>query len=84
MKWWWLSFCDGSLPEGTQFLGAAVVDGETFADAIIRAHRLGCNPGGEVMFVEIPEDALPAPSYRHRLLDRATAERCGPVDSTAG
>lgn len=29
---WWLSFCDAERPEGTQFLGAAIVD-VTAADA---------------------------------------------------
>ena len=51
---WWLSFCDGSLPKGSQWLGACIVHAETFLDAVRVAHRLGCNPGGQVAGGEIP------------------------------
>ena len=48
LAWWYLSFCDPGKPKGTQFLGACTVQAHGMADAITRAHRLGCNPGGEV------------------------------------
>lgn len=55
--WWWLSFADGDKPRGSQFLGCAVVDGRTMADAMARAWRIGCNPGGEVLATPFPADA---------------------------
>lgn len=44
---WWLSFCDPELPEGSQFMGACMVPGRGFANAVRVAHALGLNPGGE-------------------------------------
>jgi hypothetical protein len=49
MSKYWLSFCDVMMPEGRQFLGVAIVWGQTLEHAIRRAHILGCNPGGTVM-----------------------------------
>ena len=45
----WLSFADGDLPEGKQFLGGIVVEGEDIIQATLRTHWLKLNPGGEVM-----------------------------------
>ncbi len=53
MSYFWLSFADGDLPKGQQFLGACIVQAETNIDAVTKAHLLGINPGGEVMMVEI-------------------------------
>jgi hypothetical protein len=53
---WWLSFCDPHRPDGAQFLGACIVGGLDIATAAMSAHALGCNPGGEVMGVEMPEE----------------------------
>lgn len=47
-NWWWLSFCDAKKPAGSQFLSAALVPADTFADAITNAWVLGVNPGGDV------------------------------------
>lgn len=99
LKTFWLSFCDASLPTGSQFLGACVVDvtGDEAEDALIeialkfplaregadwisaasrKAHALGCNPGGEMMSAEIPQNH-PMLTYYTRgvLMDRATIER---------
>jgi hypothetical protein len=49
----WLSFADPSRPKGSHFIGACVVVGEDFASAMAEANRLGCNPGGEVMGVDV-------------------------------
>jgi hypothetical protein len=49
MQLWWLSFCDGKRPVGSQFLGACVVSGCCMVDAVQTAHLNGVNPGGEVM-----------------------------------
>lgn len=74
MRWWWLSFTDADLPEGSQFLGVAVVEARGLAWAITVAHGLGINPGGDVMAIEIPDEHVPPESFRNRLLDRAEAE----------
>lgn len=55
-KFWWLSFCDPDLPEEEQLLGAAIVRAKDGLSAVERARELGCNPGGEVMFVDLPLD----------------------------
>jgi len=73
---WWLSFCDPALPENSQFLGAAIVPGADISTASIIAWGLGCNPGGEVLGIEIPLDLLihvPI-TYLDRLLTRAECE----------
>ncbi len=66
-NWWWLSFCDPDKPEGSQFLGACIVDGEDFSDALSVAWAAKCNPGGEIAFVQIgetiPEEAANWPKY---------------------
>ena len=49
MTYFWLSFADPDKPRGKQFLGGCVIEAESFPGAITEAHRLGCNPGGEVM-----------------------------------
>ena len=72
---WWLSFCDPDLPEGKQFLGACVVVADDIISAAQEAHRLKCNPGGEVAGLELP-DRMPWPAkYVGVLMDKATIER---------
>lgn len=53
---WWLSFCDATLPVGSQFIGACIVPGENMGHALQVAHLLKCNPGGEVEGFEIPAE----------------------------
>lgn len=48
---WWLSFVDTERPAGDKFLGACQVWADCGHNAIRWAHRLGCNPGGEVQFM---------------------------------
>jgi hypothetical protein len=74
---WWLSFCDTDRPPGTQFLGVAIVAAPTLAAAIVRAHKLGVNPGGQVGSVELPAGAV-AEQWRDRLLTRDEAESIPP------
>lgn len=50
---WWLSFVD---PTDGHFLGACIVEAEQIHDAVPAAWRLGCNPGGEVAIVRIPDE----------------------------
>lgn len=46
--WWWLSFVDEERPEGDRFLGVLLIDAPSDTAAVMRAHMLGLNPGGEV------------------------------------
>ena len=76
MTLWWLSFCDEEKPEGSRLLGVSLVEGEDFLPAVLNAHRLGCNPGGQVLGLPFPEAkaALVGASWKNRLLSRAEAE----------
>lgn len=65
MKWFYLSFCDEDRPAGEKFLGACIVRGTDIARAAEEAWTRGCNPGGQVLGVDIefgpsgkPPDAL--------------------------
>ncbi len=62
--WFYLSFVD------KVFLGGAFVRADEMIGATCAAHALGCNPGGEVMGVPVPEGFLPGPEYRERLLTK--------------
>ena len=73
--WFYLSFADGSLPTGQQFLGGAYVRGVSATDAVRRSHGLGINPGGEVEIrgplpTEVLEEHVLA-GDRERLLTEA-------------
>jgi len=72
---YWLSFADGSLPEGSQFLGACIVRAISDLDAVCVAHRLGINPGGEVQImgpldVSAKMEALIYSGYFERLMSK--------------
>lgn len=54
--YYWLSFCDDTLPTGETFVGGCIVRANSIAVAIQEAWRLRCNPGGEVMGYPIPQD----------------------------
>ena len=81
MTWWWASFADSKLAKGSQFLGALVLEAKDEFDALrlIRAH--GSNPGGEVIYGQLPDDKVPGPGYRDRLL---TATEARYAASSAG
>jgi hypothetical protein len=68
-KWWYISFADDD-----GFLGGVVIKGKGFTSAIMASHRLGINPGGEAMGIEIPPDHEPPESAVGRLLSRAEVE----------
>lgn len=64
VKWWWISF---SCEKG--FLGAAIVDGESFTEAIANAWKHEINPGGEAQGMELTkaqrqQDLKPFDPYR--------------------
>lgn len=63
--WWYFSFADPNLPEGTQFLGACLVKAAGEMNAITATHMFCINPGGEAQFVELPGDPPPEmPTWR--------------------
>jgi hypothetical protein len=71
---WWLSFADPGLPEGSQFLGVAIVQAPEFPAAVTRTHALGINPGGGIQGAgPIPAEHI-ARGYWDRLLTKAEAE----------
>jgi hypothetical protein len=77
-SYWWLSFCNIELPEGTQFLGACIVPAQGILSATAVARMLGCNPGGEVAAIgPIPLNTPIPNKYLGRLLNR---EECGILD----
>lgn len=82
--WYWLSFCEPSRPSGAKFLGASVVGpAADMLHAVLIAHAMGCNPGGEVEGAPIPASAearIP-PAYRRRVLTR---EECQELDDLLG
>ena len=49
---YWLSFVDGTC------LGVAIVEAQSPQLAVIEAHRLGINPGGEVAIIQIEGKAI--------------------------
>ena len=55
--YFWLSFADGSLPKGRQFLGVAIIRAHSMLEAVQVAHALGINPGGEVLGHKLEYDA---------------------------
>jgi len=76
---WWLSFVDPARcapdgqgePGGPGFLGVAIVAASDLLSAVRETHRLGCNPGGEVLgHGPFPIDTIPA-RYFDRLLTKA-------------
>lgn len=80
----YLSFVDPALaegipeserkPGGISWLGAAFVPASSPVSAAPAAHRLGCNPGGEVaIFGPIPRETV-RPEFVGRLLDRQEIE----------
>lgn len=66
MTFYWLSFCDSSLPEGEQFLGGCIIAAESGEEAMRKAWKQHCNPGGEVAIVEI------TPEYEHNVANFKT------------
>jgi len=71
---WWLSFRDPDRPEGSRFLGVAIIQAATLAAAMTRSHRLGVNPGGEVASRGPVDPQRIAAGWRDRLLSRDEAD----------
>lgn len=79
LNWVWLSFTDDELPEGEQFLGVVVCPGtlEHIETTIAFLWKMGLNPGGQVMVIEMPAEHMPPAKYLWRLLDKAEADEAG-------
>lgn len=71
LSWIYLSFADGSLPKGTQFLGGVIVQAHGVGDAAWQAHQRGINPGGEVMGMIAAPGVVPPERFCNRLLTKA-------------
>ena len=71
--WHYLSFADD-----TSFLGGLVIHAFGFMDAIMQAHLRGLNPGGEVMYAELPDAAIPPERFRNRLLSKDEVKEMWP------
>ena len=72
VEWWFLSFVDRQT--GKQ-LGACVVRGRSFDQALTRSHRLRINPGGEV--AGVPCDPDDEPIEPEKLYRAAAMRRAG-------
>lgn len=67
---YWLSFADPDLPAGAQFLGALIVEADSFIEAVQTSHRIGQNPGGEVKGVPVPPGRAIPEAFVGRLLSK--------------
>ncbi len=72
-RYFWLSFCDAKRTPGQQFLGVCIVRARGVMTSVQEAHRLGCNPGGEVQIHEIPIGVPFEPNDLGRLLTKSEA-----------
>jgi len=70
----YMSFTDPDLPKGQQWLGGCIVPADSGAEALTMSHLLGCNPGGQIAFCEVPEHVTLKPDYVGRLLNRQEIE----------
>lgn len=65
------------------FLGGIIVKTHGLAHAIRDTHRMGINPGGEVLATVITDDMVPDESFMNRLLTRAEIEALWPNSKQA-
>ena len=54
LRWWWLSYPTG----------VVIVQGGGMVEAAGTAARMGLNPGGTPIGVEMPDEDLPCPEFR--------------------
>ena len=75
MPWYYLSFAEG------QWLGCVTVEADDEIEAVRKSHRIGCNPGGSVLVVTVPEGFTPPASTVDRLItDKEELEKhLGPL-----
>ncbi len=77
--WHYLSFASDA-----GFLGGCIVRGDDVVEAAKEAHRLGCNPGGEVLGAPVPADLMPKDGYTGRLLQKHEIDECWADCDTLG
>lgn len=71
MPIYYISFADS-----TQFLGACHVKADCAKEAVINAHILGINPGGECKIVEVPTELIGrVEKYLNKLMNKEEALR---------
>ena len=77
-RWMYLSFAD------EKFNGVVVIMAHGIVDAISKTHRLGINPGGQVMCVDMPEYVIAQvpEDCRTRLLSDKDVRRIWPDAKT--
>lgn len=81
-RWHWVSFADD---DKGGFKGAVVIKGHGMTDCLSKCHRLGINPGGQVLCILFPDgETLPPPTYRNRLLTRGDIMELYPDAKTIG
>jgi hypothetical protein len=55
-------------PTGQRFIGAAVIEAASLESALVAAMLCNCNPGTDVLGIEIPEEIKVPKKYRNRLM----------------
>lgn len=73
--WWWLSFADEKKPQGSQFLGAVLLEANDMSDAVLKSKRLGLNPGGEVLGAMLGGHKEPPKEQTYKLLSLELMEK---------
>lgn len=66
LRWWYLSYAK---EEG--FQGAIIIQAHGMVEACYLSKHRNISPGGEVWCHPIPDEHLPAPEHRNRLLTKA-------------
>jgi hypothetical protein len=66
--WWWVSFADSKRPIGDQFLGVAIIKApEPLIGAMSWSRE--CNPGGEMFYVQVPDEyGDPPEEWKNKLI----------------
>jgi len=67
--YYWLSFADTEKPVGQRFTGVIVTEALGFIHAVDKTHKMGINPGGEVL-----GDAYIPPAGINEFKDRLLQE----------
>jgi hypothetical protein len=71
MALWWMSFADPGRSKGQQFLGLVILEAPTPREAMQKAWDMEINPGGQIMFIELPNEMKAEyERYMNRLLQK--------------
>lgn len=65
----------GSFATEKDFLGAVVMQAHGPVTLALGAHRLGINPGGQLLALSLPNEELPGKKWRNRLLSREQVQQ---------